>query len=161
MGLRSQRYAVLPDFSCAAGLVAAAGVLQARPRERAPSLNRTGTAPKWIRRGSVLAASSLNSRSDRYQHRTREPRFLQSARRNAAATADTILVEIRGAKRLTACCTIPPSGCRPAVPASRLASSRPTMTIWILPFPVGGGGGADAVASTRTRWTRALVLPAS
>ena len=64
---------------------------------------------------------------------------------------------MRGAKRLTACCTIPPSGCRPAVPESRLPS-RPKMTMWAL---TQVHGGPSPVAPTRTTWIRALVLPAS
>ena len=138
--------------------VAAAAVPRARPRARAPSLNRTGTAPKWIRRGSVLAAGSLTNRSDRYQPRARDPKWSQNARRKAAAMADrTILGETRGARRLIACCTIPPSGCRAAVPESRLPS-RPTRTMWCL---AQVHGGASPVAPPTTMWIRALVLPAS
>ena len=102
--------------------------LRSRGGRSPGSPKRKSAVPESNRNGAQVDSSreraggwSLTSRSDRCQPRAGDPRLSQNARRKAAATADTILAEIRGAKRLTACCTIPPSGCRSAVPESRAA----------------------------------------
>ncbi len=154
----AQRYTVRPDLSCGTGL-------RSRGRSSPGSPKRKSAVPESNRNGAQVD-SSRERAGGSFAHQSFGPlpashprsQVPQNARRKAAATADrTILAETREAKRLTACCTIPPSGCRPAVPESR-APSRPTTTMWCL---AQVHGGPSPVAPPTTMWTRALVLPAS
>ena len=146
----STAIAVPSDLSCAAGLRSRGGRSPGSPKSKSavPDLNRNGAQGDSSRERT--GGWSLTSRSDRCQPRAGDPKLSQNARRKAAATADrTTLPEIRGAIRLTACCTIPPSACRSAVPEFRLPS-RPTRTMWAL---AQVHGGASPAAPTKPEST--------